>query len=78
MKELFRTNDAVRLSWAQAILAAEGIEAVVFDANMASVEGSLGALPRRLMVAEEDFVRAERILKEAEPGEAAPADGNDD
>lgn len=74
MKELFRTNDAVRLSWAQAILASEGIQAVVFDANMASVEGSLGALPRRLMVPEDDFIRAERILKEAEPGQDVPTD----
>lgn len=72
MKELFRTNDAVYLSWAQAILASEGIQTVVFDANMASVEGSLGALPRRLMVPEDDLIRAQRVLKEAEP-----ADGND-
>ena len=67
MKELFRSNDAVYLSFAQAILAAEGIETAVFDANMANVEGSLGALPRRLMVAEEKYDRAKRILAAAEP-----------
>ena len=43
MKELVRTNDAVYISFAQAILAAEGIETFLLDANMASVEGSLGA-----------------------------------
>jgi hypothetical protein len=67
MKELFRTNNAVYLSFAQAVLAAEGIETVVFDANMASVEGSIGALPRRLMVAEEDWERATTVLRDAEP-----------
>jgi hypothetical protein len=67
MKELFRTNDAVYLSFAQAVLAAEGIHTFLFDANMASVEGSIGALPRRLMVAEDDFERARRFLEDAEP-----------
>jgi hypothetical protein len=67
MKELFRTNDAVYLSFAQAVLAAEGIKTFLLDANMSSVEGSLGALPRRLMVAERDWSRATQILKEAEP-----------
>lgn len=67
MKELFRTNDAVYISFAQAVLAAEGIETVVFDAHMASTDGSIGALPRRLMVAEEDFNRAKAILEAAEP-----------
>ena len=67
MKELFRTNNAVYLSFAQAVLKAEGIETVVFDANMASVEGSIGALPRRLMVAEEDWERATTALHDAEP-----------
>ncbi len=61
MKELVRTNDAVYLSWAQAILTAEGIETFLLDANMANVEGSLGVLPRRLMVAEENFARANRF-----------------
>jgi hypothetical protein len=67
MKELFRTNNAVYLSFAQAVLAAEGIETVVFDANMASVEGSIGALPRRLMVGDEDWARATLLLRAAEP-----------
>lgn len=67
MKELVRTNDAVYISFAQAVLAAEGIETFLLDANMASVEGSLGALPRRLMVRERDFLRAKQTLADAEP-----------
>ncbi|MEE1569385.1 MAG: DUF2007 domain-containing protein, partial [Alphaproteobacteria bacterium] len=50
MKELFRTNDLVILSWASAVLAGENIEATVFDAHTSILEGSIGALPRRLMV----------------------------
>lgn len=78
MKELFRTNDAVYISFAQAVLAAEGIETVVFDAHMASTDGSIGALPRRLMVAEEDFNRAKAILEAAEPAGPVVDDDQDE
>lgn len=66
MKELLRTNDPVLLSWLMARLEEAAIEAVVFDAHMSVLEGSIGALPRRLMVMEEDFVRAQAIVEEAE------------
>jgi hypothetical protein len=62
MKLLLRTNDSVRLSWAQALLAAEGIEAVVLDTHTSIVEGSIGAIPRRLMVADADHARARALL----------------
>jgi hypothetical protein len=58
MQELLRTNDPVRLSWAQARLAEAGIACLVFDEHTSAVEGSIGALPRRLMVAEQDYRRA--------------------
>ena len=67
MKELIRTNNAVYLSFAQAVLKDAGIEALVFDAYMSVMEGSIGALPRRLMVTDEDFNRAKRVLADAEP-----------
>jgi hypothetical protein len=69
--ELLRTNDTVRLSWLTALLAAEGIEAVVLDTHTSIIEGSIGAIPRRAMVRDEDAPRARRILAEA--GEAPPA-----
>jgi hypothetical protein len=65
MKELVRTNDTVRLSWLQAILAWAGIEAVILDNYTSVVEGSIGAIPRRLMVRDEDESRARTMLKEA-------------
>ena len=65
MKELLRSNDPVKLSWCQAMLADAGIEAMVMDQHMSVLEGSIGALQRRLMVLEEDHDAARRILAEA-------------
>lgn len=62
MKEVLRTNDLVLLSYATHVLAEAGIEAVVFDAHMSAVEGSIGAFPRRLMVEDDHFTRALREL----------------
>lgn len=66
MRELLRTNDLVRLSWAQAMLAAEGIGCVLLDDHVSGVEGSIGAIPRRLMVDEDDHARAAALLQRAE------------
>jgi Putative prokaryotic signal transducing protein len=68
MQELERTNDFVRLSWLQALLAAAGIKAVILDSHMSAVEGSIGAIPRRVMVRDEDEERARAMLRAA--GEA--------
>jgi hypothetical protein len=66
MKELLRTNDAVRLSWAQARLSEVGIDSLVLDHHTSLVEGSIGAIPRRLMVAEADHPRARAVIAAAE------------
>lgn len=66
MIELLRTNDAIRLSWAQAVLAGAGIESLVLDHYTSIVEGSIGAIPRRLMVAERDEARARAAMNAAE------------
>ncbi len=65
MTELLRTNDPVRLSFLVAFLADAGIEAVVLDSHTSILEGSIGAIPRRLMVRAEDAARARRLLAEA-------------
>ncbi|HYM30338.1 MAG TPA: DUF2007 domain-containing protein [Candidatus Cybelea sp.] len=71
MVELLRTNDAVLLSFATALLAEAEIETFVFDQNISIVEGSIAAFPRRLMVSAGDAERARRLLAEA--GVAASA-----
>ena len=68
MVELLRTNDPVRLSWVMALLSDADIESVVFDSHASIVEGSIGALPRRLMVIDDDLSRARYVLDSA--GEA--------
>jgi hypothetical protein len=65
MKELLRTNDAVRLSWLQALLGDSGIESLILDHHTSLVEGSIGAIPRRLVVAERDYRRARTLLAAA-------------
>ena len=62
------SNDPVRLSFLTALLADAGIRAVLLDQHMSAVEGSISAIPRRLMVATDDYARARRVLAEA--GEA--------
>ncbi len=65
MKELLRTNELVFLSWAEAILRAEGIESFVLDAHTSVVEGSTYAIRRRMMVVDEDYDRARRLMIDA-------------
>lgn len=66
MFELLRSNDLVRLSWAQAMLQDAGIPFVLLDQHMSSVEGGISALQRRLLVPDEDAQAARRVLVEAE------------
>lgn len=59
------TNDPVRISFLTAVLRDAGIEPIVLDAQMSAVEGSIGAIPRRIAVAPEDANQARRVLREA-------------
>ncbi len=65
VRVLATSNDPVRLSFLTALLADAGITAVVLDVHMSAVEGSIGAIPRRLMVTPEDEQRARNVLVEA-------------
>ena len=62
MVEILRTNDPVLLSWLHALLADSGVEAIILDGHTSVLEGSANAIPRRLMVIEEDAARARRLL----------------
>lgn len=75
MIELLRTNDAVLISFLTAILADAGIEALVFDNHTSIVEGSIGAIPRRLMVADDAAKFARELIAGVEGvGEIAASD----
>lgn len=62
MIELVRSNDLVFLSWLLAALQYEGIEATVLDTHASVADGSLSAIPRRVMVDDDDRDRARRVL----------------
>jgi hypothetical protein len=57
MVEVLRSNDRVRRSWALALLSAAASESFLFAAETSAVEGSIGVIPRRLVVRDEDAAR---------------------
>ncbi len=65
MKELIRTNDAVVLSFAESLMKEAGIGCFIADQGMSILEGSLGLLPRRFLVDEDDADEARQILIDA-------------
>ena len=62
MEELLKSTDITVIAYASALLKGEGIDCFPMDVHMSVLEGSIGVLPRRVMVRKEDFGRAERIL----------------
>jgi hypothetical protein len=73
--ELVRTNDAVLVSAVQALLDAAHIPHLVFDQNMSVLEGSIGILPRRILVNECCIDDARKLLAEAGLGHELRPDG---
>ncbi len=65
MRAVITSNNLVRLSFLTALLADAGIETVLLDSHTSILEGSAGAIQRRLMVHPDDFSRACRILRDA-------------
>ena len=65
-----RSNDPVRLSYVEALLRSAGIETLLFDQHTSVIEGSIGAIQRRIMVEDDDLARARELLADA--GERSP------
>jgi Putative prokaryotic signal transducing protein len=65
MREVMRTNDAVVLSFAETVLREAGIPSMLADQHISVIEGSIGAFPRRLLVGNDNWHAACRLLKEA-------------
>jgi hypothetical protein len=63
--EIMRTNDLVLISVIESLLTAERVAFFVADQHMAAVEGSLGFLPRRIMVDKREEGRARRLIADA-------------
>jgi Putative prokaryotic signal transducing protein len=65
VKEIARSTDPVRLSFLTALLSDGGVTAILFDTHASIVQGSLGVIPQRLMVADDEYETAVTILKSA-------------
>jgi len=65
VRELVRTNDIVLVSAIGALLDGANIHHLVVDQNMSVVDGSIGILPRRILVHEDDNRLARQILSDA-------------
>jgi hypothetical protein len=63
--ELLRSNDPVVISFVEALLNDAGIAHATLDQNMSVMEGSIGILPRRMLVARDQHAQARRILVDA-------------
>lgn len=70
MRELLRSNELVFLSWIQALLTSEGIEPIILDEHTSVLEGSTWAIPRRVMVHDEDYHRARRLVMDVGDGDS--------
>jgi len=66
MIEILRSNDPVLISFVTALCSDSNIEAFVFDTHTSILEGSIGAIPRRIMVSDDDALQARRLLREAQ------------
>ncbi|MBE3639341.1 putative signal transducing protein [Mangrovicoccus algicola] len=64
MRELLRTTDPTAIAFATALLDGEGIDCFPMDVHMSVLEGSIGVLPRRLMVRDGDFRQAAEVLRD--------------
>jgi hypothetical protein len=73
MEELLRTNDPALIAFVTALLGGEDIDCFVLDVHMSVLEGSIGILPRRIMVARFDLDEARVVL--ADHGIALPERG---
>lgn len=71
MRELLRSNDPVELSFIEVLLRDSGIECLIFDTHTSIAEGSIGILPRRMMILDEDYDTARRLLVDAGKGDLA-------
>ena len=75
MREIVRTNDAVLVSAVGALLDGADIHYMVLDQNMSVLEGSLGVLPRRTLVPDEQELQARRLLRDAGLGHELRPEG---
>lgn len=68
MTEIMRTNNLALISFVEALLKEAGVGYLIADAHMSAMDGSIGALPRRILVESERETEARRLLADADLG----------
>ncbi len=74
MREILRSNNTVLLSFVEVLLRDAGVTPIMADGNMSVMEGSIGILPRRIMVVEDELHRARQVLEDADLGQWVSSD----
>ena len=75
MKEIIRSTNWVLVGRVRSVLEGQGIEAFHFDFNASAVEGSIGALPQRILVTDEDEPHARRLIRDVGLGDELVDEG---
>lgn len=65
MLEILATNNPVTISFVESLLSEAGIAYIILDQNMSVLEGSIGIIPRRIMVGSDKITQARRLLSDA-------------
>lgn len=66
MREILRTNDAVLINFVVVLLRDAGLSPQLVDEHVSAIEGSISALPRRVLIDADEVVQAKRVMQEAE------------
>ncbi len=74
MRELVRSNDQVLINFLVVLLRDAGLSPDLVDQHVSAVEGSIGVLPRRILVPDEELSRARRILEDSDLGQWISSD----
>lgn len=65
MKAIIKTNDPLVVSFVIDLLKKEDVKAFEFDQDFSVLDGSIGVIPRRIMVIDDELEKARALLREA-------------
>jgi Putative prokaryotic signal transducing protein len=76
MREILRSNDVVLINFVVVLLRDAGLAPLLADEHVSSIEGSIGALPRRVLIPSDELTRAKRVMQEADLSQWISSDAN--
>lgn len=66
MREILRSNDPVLINFVVVLLRDASLSPQLVDEHVSAIEGSIGALPRRVLIADDELPQAKRVMQEAD------------